>query len=53
MRDRDPVKRLFVTPLETAPKDWPVVEIEDAGHLTCVIKPQFKAEIKRWLDAHR
>ena len=51
--DRDPVKKLFVIPLETVREDWPVVEIEDAGHLTCVIKPQFKAEIKRWLDAHR
>lgn len=48
--DRDPVKRLYVTPLTQVRKDWQVVEISDAGHLNCVTKPQFKAEIKKWLD---
>lgn len=48
--DRDPVKRLYVMPLQQLRRDWPVVEIADAGHLSCVAKPQFKAEIKKWLD---
>jgi pimeloyl-ACP methyl ester carboxylesterase len=50
--DRDPTKRLYVTPLERVRKDWPVVEIKDAGHLNCIIKPQFKAAIADWLSKH-
>jgi pimeloyl-ACP methyl ester carboxylesterase len=50
--DRDPVRRLYVAPLESVRPDWPIVEIPDAGHITCIMKPQFKAEIKKWLDGH-
>jgi hypothetical protein len=32
--------------------DWPVIEIKDAGHLNCIVKPQFKDDLKKWLDAH-
>jgi pimeloyl-ACP methyl ester carboxylesterase len=48
--DRDPVKRLYVAPLRPVRRDWAVVEINDAGHLNCVVKPQFKEEIAEWLD---
>jgi pimeloyl-ACP methyl ester carboxylesterase len=48
--DRDPVKNLYVTPLTQVRKDWPVVVIEGAGHLDCILKAQFKDEIKKWLD---
>jgi pimeloyl-ACP methyl ester carboxylesterase len=48
--DRDPVKRLYVTPLRIARRDWEVIEIEDAGHLSCVGKTQFREEIAKWLD---
>ena len=48
--DRDPVKKLFVAPLEEVRKDWPVIEIEDAGHLNCVMKKEFAEEIVRWVD---
>ena len=48
--DRDPVKKLFVAPLEGVRKDWPVIEIEDAGHLNCVMKREFAEEIVRWVD---
>jgi len=51
--DRDPVKRLYVEPLERIRKDWPVIEIQDAGHMNCIVKAQFKNEIKQWLDNHR
>ena len=50
--DRDPVRRLYVAPLESVRPDWPIVEIPDAGHITCIMNPQFKAEIKKWLDGH-
>ena len=47
--DRDPVKRLYVTPLQQVRKDWPVVEIEDAGHITCILKKQFREELAGWV----
>ncbi len=47
--DRDPTKRLYVNPLEQVRKDWPVVEIKDAGHLNCLVKPQFKQSLTSWL----
>jgi pimeloyl-ACP methyl ester carboxylesterase len=48
--DRDPVKRLYVAPLQQVRPDWPVTVIEGAGHLNCILKPQFKEELKKWLD---
>jgi pimeloyl-ACP methyl ester carboxylesterase len=47
--DRDPVKRLYVEPLQEARKDWPVVEIEGAGHLNCIVKKQFRDQITAWV----
>ncbi len=47
--DRDPVKRMYVNPLQQVRKDWPVVEIADAGHINCIMKAQFKEEIQKWL----
>lgn len=47
--DRDPTKRLYVTQLEQVRKDWPVVEIKDAGHLNCIVKPEFKESLTSWL----
>jgi pimeloyl-ACP methyl ester carboxylesterase len=47
---RDPVRRLYVAPLEQARKDWPVKVIDGAGHLNCIFMPQFGEEIKNWLD---
>lgn len=47
--DRDPVKQLYVIPLHQVRQDWPVVEIADAGHINCILKPQFRAEIARWV----
>ena len=51
--DRDPTKRLYVTPLQQVRKDWPVIEIKDAGHLNCIVKPQFKEAIAEWLSKDR
>ena len=47
--DRDPVKRLYVTPLQQTRNDWPVVEIAGAGHIECVLKKQFRDEVGKWV----
>ncbi len=51
--DRDPCQRLYVAPLHEIRPDWPVVEIADAGHLTCIAKPQFREEIAGWVRKNR
>ena len=38
---------------EVLDDDWTVVEIGDANHLTCIIKPQFKEEIRKWLASQK
>jgi pimeloyl-ACP methyl ester carboxylesterase len=48
--DRDPVRRLYVEPLRTIRPDWPLVLIPDAGHITCVAKPQFRDAVAAWLE---
>lgn len=48
--DRDPVKAMYVVPLERVRPEWPVSEIDGAGHFLCIVKPQFKEELKRQLD---
>ena len=45
--DRDPVRKLYVLPLQAIRPDWPVVEIKDAGHLSCIAKAPFKDELAR------
>lgn len=44
--DRDPTKRLYVTPLEQVRRDWPVVEIKDAGHLRSRVTRQIEKDIE-------
>jgi pimeloyl-ACP methyl ester carboxylesterase len=43
------VKTLYLEPLRKVRKDWPVIEIKDAGHLSCIVKMQFQEEIAKWL----
>jgi pimeloyl-ACP methyl ester carboxylesterase len=47
--DRDGVKQLYVEPLKPVRKDWSLIEIKDADHITCILKPQFREEIQKWL----
>jgi pimeloyl-ACP methyl ester carboxylesterase len=47
--DRDVCKQLYVEPLQKVRKDWPVVEIKDADHISCLFRPQFREEIASWL----
>lgn len=51
--DRDPVRQLYVVPLQGVRTDWPVVEITGAGHLTAFTKPDFINELVRWIEANR
>ena len=51
--DRDPMKKLYVEPLESVRSDWRVIEIEGAGHLNCIFKKQFIDETEKWLDMNR
>ena len=51
--DRDGLKKGYVEPLQRVRKDWPVIEIKDADHITCILKPQFKEEIQKWLEKQR
>jgi pimeloyl-ACP methyl ester carboxylesterase len=48
--ERDPVKKLYVVPLEGIRPDWPVRVVPDAGHLNCVGRAEFKNDLREWLD---
>jgi hypothetical protein len=43
------LKQMYVIPLQQVRKDWPVVDIKDAGHMNCIIKKQFRQEIAAWV----
>jgi pimeloyl-ACP methyl ester carboxylesterase len=47
---RDPCRRLYVEPLEQVRPDWPVKVIPSAGHVNCILQPEFKQGIKDWLE---
>jgi pimeloyl-ACP methyl ester carboxylesterase len=44
--DRDPCLALYVKPLEAIRPDIPVHIIAGAGHLNCIVKPEFKAQLE-------
>jgi hypothetical protein len=48
--EKDPVRPLYVVPLQGIRSDWPVQIVPDAGHLNCIIRPQFKEDIQKWLE---
>jgi pimeloyl-ACP methyl ester carboxylesterase len=48
--DRDPGKGLYVEPLQVVRPDWPVKVVPNAGHITCILQPEFKVDIKILLD---
>jgi pimeloyl-ACP methyl ester carboxylesterase len=47
--DDDMMKGLYVDPLKKVRSEWPVVEIKDGNHLSCIMKQQFREEIAAWL----
>src|SRR5262249_44220850 len=36
----DIILKLYVEPLKKVRTDWPVVEIKDGDHISCILKPQ-------------
>ena len=50
--DRDPCRRVYVEPLRRIRPDWPEHVVADAGHLVCVLKPDFKAQLAAAIDQH-
>lgn len=51
--DQDQLKRLTVEPLRKVRPDWPVVEIKDAGHISCIMKKDFVDSIVAWLAKNK
>lgn len=51
--DYDPLRKLYLEPLKEARKDWKVIDIERADHISCIFKPQFRNEIQKWLASQR
>jgi pimeloyl-ACP methyl ester carboxylesterase len=45
--DKDPCRALYVEPLTKVRPDWPVTLIPRAGHLACVIKPDFRDAVAK------
>ncbi len=48
--DRDPCRQLYVEPLRKVRPDWPEHIVLGAGHIICIVKPEFKAEVAAALD---
>jgi pimeloyl-ACP methyl ester carboxylesterase len=44
--DKDPCRILYVTPLEAIRPDWPVRIVPNAGHIDCIMKPEFKTDLE-------
>src|SRR5262249_49794776 len=50
--DRDPVRWMYVDPLQRVRPDWPVTVIDGAGHINCIAKSQFKEGLEKALSAN-
>ncbi len=48
--DDNLIKKLYIEPLRPVRQDWPVIEIKDANHFSCIMKEQFREEIVAWLE---
>ena len=46
----DSGRGMYIESLLAVRRDWPLVEIADADHISCLFKSQFKDELARWLD---
>lgn len=49
--ERDAVLPQYVVPLMKIRPDWPVTKIAGAGHITCIIKPEFREAVVRAMDS--
>jgi pimeloyl-ACP methyl ester carboxylesterase len=50
--DRDPCRTWYVQPLQKIRPDWPVHVIASAGHLNCILKPEFKSQLATAVNTH-
>jgi pimeloyl-ACP methyl ester carboxylesterase len=48
--EKDPVEKLYVEPLKQIRPDWPVTFVPKAGHILCVMKPEFKEDVVKIVD---
>jgi len=48
--DRDPCRSMYVEPLRFVRPDWPVKVIVGAGHVNCIFKPDFLAQLEAALN---
>lgn len=48
----DPCRRIYVEPLLRIRPDWPERVVPTAGHITCVMRLGFKAQLVASLDQH-
>jgi hypothetical protein len=51
--ERDPCRRLYVEPLLRVRPDWPEHVVQGAGHINCVTRLDFKAQLEGALDQSR
>jgi pimeloyl-ACP methyl ester carboxylesterase len=49
----DGLKKGYVEPLSKLRKDWPVIEIQGANHITCIAQREFREEIATWLKKNK
>ncbi|HEY9772638.1 MAG TPA: alpha/beta hydrolase [Planktothrix sp.] len=49
--DSDPCRFLYAQPLHRLRKDWPIVLVQGAGHMNCVIQPAFQRDLEDALRA--
>jgi len=47
---KDPVEKLYVEPLKQIRPDWPVTIVPGAGHIICVMKPEFREDVAKIVD---
>jgi pimeloyl-ACP methyl ester carboxylesterase len=48
--DHDPCRRMYVEPLRQVRPDWPEHVVAGAGHLNCILKPEFKTDLENALS---
>jgi pimeloyl-ACP methyl ester carboxylesterase len=48
--DRDPCQRLYIDPLLRIRPDWPEHTVKNAGHVTCIVKQEFKDDLEKALQ---
>jgi pimeloyl-ACP methyl ester carboxylesterase len=45
----DLIRKLYVESAKKARPDWPVTDIKNGDHITCILQPDFKEAIAAWV----